>query len=69
MILKGNPAVRRQRKGKGEIVFKDGGGYASEKLIQSKQGWLESGKCVWLCAAERQLCESIEVDAQSVTRT
>ena len=38
MIVKGNPAVNISEIEKVEIVFKDGVGYDSEKLIQSVQG-------------------------------
>jgi hypothetical protein len=38
MVVKGNPAVRISEIEKVEIVFKDGVGYDSEKLIQSVQG-------------------------------
>jgi imidazolonepropionase-like amidohydrolase len=38
MIVKGNPAVNIGEIEKVEIVFKDGVGYDSEKLIQSVQG-------------------------------
>ena len=38
MVVKGNPAVNISEIEKVEIVFKDGVGYDSEKLIQSVQG-------------------------------
>jgi len=38
MVVKGNPAVSISEIEKVEIVFKDGVGYDSEKLIQSVQG-------------------------------
>ena len=38
MIVKGNPAARITDIENVEIVFKDGVGYDSEKLIQSVQG-------------------------------
>jgi imidazolonepropionase-like amidohydrolase len=38
MIVRGNPAVNISEIEKVEIVFKDGVGYDSEKLIQSVQG-------------------------------
>jgi hypothetical protein len=38
MIVKGNPAMRITDIENVEIVFKDGVGYDSEKLIQSVQG-------------------------------
>jgi galactitol-specific phosphotransferase system IIB component len=38
MIVKGNPATNIADIEKVEIVFKDGIGYDSEKLIQSVQG-------------------------------
>jgi len=38
MIVKGNPAANITDIEKVEIVFKDGVGYDSEKLIQSVQG-------------------------------
>jgi imidazolonepropionase-like amidohydrolase len=38
MIVRGNPAVNISEIEKVEIVFKDGVGYDSEKLIQSLQG-------------------------------
>lgn len=38
MIVKGNPALNISEIGKVEMVFKDGVGYDSEKLIQSVQG-------------------------------
>jgi imidazolonepropionase-like amidohydrolase len=38
MIVKGNPAANISDIEKVEIVFKDGVGYDSEKLIQSVQG-------------------------------
>ena len=38
MIVKGNPAANIAEVEKVEIVFKDGIGYDSEKLIQSVQG-------------------------------
>jgi hypothetical protein len=38
MIVKGNPATKITDIENVEIVFKDGVGYDSEKLIQSVQG-------------------------------
>jgi imidazolonepropionase-like amidohydrolase len=38
MVVRGNPAVNISEIEKVEIVFKDGVGYDSEKLIQSVQG-------------------------------
>ena len=38
MVVKGNPAANIADIEKVEIVFKDGVGYDSEKLIQSVQG-------------------------------
>ncbi|MGH9429763.1 MAG: amidohydrolase family protein, partial [Terriglobia bacterium] len=38
MIVRGNPAINISEIEKVEIVFKDGVGYDSEKLIQSVQG-------------------------------
>jgi imidazolonepropionase-like amidohydrolase len=38
MVVRGNPAVRISEIENVEIVFKDGVGYDSEKLIQSVQG-------------------------------
>ena len=38
MIVKGNPAAKISDIENVEIVFKDGVGYDSEKLIQSVQG-------------------------------
>lgn len=38
MVVRGNPALNITEIEKVEIVFKDGVGYASEKLIQSVQG-------------------------------
>ena len=38
MIVRGNPALRITDIENVEIVFKDGVGYDSEKLIQSVQG-------------------------------
>ena len=40
MIVKGKPAVNISEIERVEIVFKDGVGYDSEKLIQSVQGLL-----------------------------
>jgi cytosine/adenosine deaminase-related metal-dependent hydrolase len=41
MIVKGNPAADVVDNENVEIVFKDGVGYNSEKLIQSVQGLVE----------------------------
>jgi imidazolonepropionase-like amidohydrolase len=38
MVVRGNPAVNISEIEKVEMVFKDGVGYDSEKLIQSVQG-------------------------------
>ena len=38
MVVRGNPAAKITEIEKVEIVFKDGVGYDSEKLIQSVQG-------------------------------
>jgi imidazolonepropionase-like amidohydrolase len=38
MIVRGNPALNISEIEKVEIVFKDGVGYDSEKLIESVQG-------------------------------
>ena len=41
MVVRGNPALNISEIEKVEIVFKDGVGYDSEKLIQSVQGLVE----------------------------
>jgi hypothetical protein len=41
MVLKGNPAAAIGDIEKVEIVFRDGVGYDSEKLLQSVQGLVE----------------------------
>src|SRR2546429_2374388 len=43
MLVKGKPATNIADIEKVEIVFKDGAGHDSEKLIQSVQGLVESG--------------------------
>ena len=43
MVVKGNPASNIADIEKVEIVFKDGVGYDTEKLIQSVQGFVGIG--------------------------